>query len=267
MIKFDSRMLNKQALVGQNVLITGAAGRLGSAVAKQVLSCGAKVLLADISSESLKRLLCDLSTFGADNIFTFVADTSNTAGIDSLISEVSTTFDVIDSAVHCAYPRSKGWGAKFEAIQDEDLSLDLDMQLGGAILFSRRMLRCFQEQGHGCLIHLSSIQGVRAPKFEHYAGTSMSSPIEYAAIKAGVISMVRWLAKYTANQNIRVNCVSPGGILDSQPSPFLQRYRDSCTNIGMLSPEHVASVVAFLLSPASVAINGQNIIVDDGWTL
>jgi NAD(P)-dependent dehydrogenase (short-subunit alcohol dehydrogenase family) len=129
------------------------------------------------------------------------------------------------------------------------------------------MLRCFQDQGHGSLIHLSSIQGVQAPKFEHYVGTGMSSPIEYAAIKSGIISITRWLAKYAANQNIRVNCVSPGGILDAQPEEFLRRYRQSCTNIGMLSAEQVASAIAFLLSPGAAAINGQNIIVDDGWTL
>lgn len=95
----------------------------------------------------------------------------------------------------------------------------------------------------------------------------MGSPIEYAAIKAGIISITRWLAKYYANQNIRVNCVSPGGVLDNQPKDFLQRYRKSCTNIGMLSAEQIAAVVVFLLTPDAAAINGQNIIVDDGWTL
>ena len=95
----------------------------------------------------------------------------------------------------------------------------------------------------------------------------MSSPIEYAAIKAGIISITRWLAKYHANQNIRVNCISPGGILDKQPDQFLANYRKSCTNFGMLQSEQVSSVVAFLLSPAAEAINGQNLIVDDGWSI
>jgi NAD(P)-dependent dehydrogenase (short-subunit alcohol dehydrogenase family) len=184
-----------------------------------------------------------------------------------LVSKVYESVGQIDSAVHCAYPRSKGWGTRFEDLQDYDLFQDLNMQLGGAIIFSQRILRCFQEQGHGNLIHLSSIQGVRAPKFEHYAGTLMSSPVEYAAIKAGIISIVRWLAKYSANNNIRVNCVSPGGILDAQPEEFLRHYRESCTNIGMLSAEQVATTIIFLLSPSSAAINGQNIIIDDGWSL
>ena len=117
------------------------------------------------------------------------------------------------------------------------------------------------------MVYVSSIQGVAAPKFSHYEGTSMTSPIEYSAVKAGIISMTKWLAKYYSGNNIRVNCVSPGGIIDNQSSQFLDRYRQSCTNYGMLSSGQVAEVITFLLSEASFAINGQNVIVDDGWTL
>ena len=141
------------------------------------------------------------------------------------------------------------------------------MQLGGAILFSQKILGYFLEQGGGDLIHISSVQGVQAPKFDHYEGTQMTSPVEYAAIKSGIISITRWLSKYHANKGIRVNCVSPGGILDKQSEVFLERYRQSCTNIGMLHSDQVANAIVFLLSSSSMAINGQNLIVDDGWSL
>ena len=96
----------------------------------------------------------------------------------------------------------------------------------------------------------------------------MTSPIEYSAIKAGIISITKWLAKYYSNKNIRINCISPGGILDNQPESFLNKYKKSCSNIGMLSAEkHISGIVMFLLSDSSLAINGQNIIVDDGWSL
>ena len=95
----------------------------------------------------------------------------------------------------------------------------------------------------------------------------MTSPIEYAAIKAGIISITRWLAKYYSNQSIRVNCVSPGGIIDNQPEQFISRYRESCTNFGMLKSEQVSSAIIFLLSPEGEAINGQNLVIDDGWSI
>ena len=228
---------------------------------------GASVILADIASDALEALVAELSDFDPARTHSIVVDIANPEEINSLVIKALGCTGRIDGAVHSAYPRSKGWGLGFEELNADDLYQNLSMQLGGAILFSQRMLRYFQDQGHGSLIHLSSIQGVQAPKFEHYAGTGMNSPIEYAAIKSGIISITRWLAKYSANQNIRVNCVSPGGILDNQPEEFLERYRQSCTNIGMLSAGQVASVIAFLLSPGAAAINGQNIIVDDGWSL
>ena len=95
----------------------------------------------------------------------------------------------------------------------------------------------------------------------------MTSPLEYSAIKAGVISLTKWLARYYTGYSIRVNCVSPGGILAGQPETFLKRYRESCTNFGMLTSNQVAGTICFLLSTQSEAINGQNIVVDDGWSL
>ncbi len=115
--------------------------------------------------------------------------------------------------------------------------------------------------------HIGSIQGVRAPKFEHYKDTEMTSPIEYTAMKAAVIAVTQYLSKYCKNQNIRVNSISPGGILDNQPSNFLKKYAESCNSKGMLDAEDVVGALIFLLSDQSTFINGQNIIIDDGWSL
>ena len=123
------------------------------------------------------------------------------------------------------------------------------------------------KQGYGNLLHISSIQGISAPKFEHYKGTSMISPIEYSAIKAGIISITHYLSKYCKRENIRVNCISPGGIFDNQPDSFVKNYNESCQNKGMLDAEDLIGTLLFLLSKQSEFITGQNIIVDDGWSL
>ncbi len=263
----SSEPMSHTCLKRQNILITGAAGRIGSATAKLTWQAGCNLLLTDIAQEPLEALAEELAKRENSSVHIICADITTQNGINDLIKEAYNLLGRIDGAVHSAYPVSKGWGSTFEELTAENLHQDLAMQLGGAILFSREILRCFQSQGGGSLVHISSIQGVQAPKFDHYCGTNMNSPIEYAAIKAGIISITRWLAKYYTSQDIRVNCVSPGGILDAQPTSFLEKYRQSCTNIGMLSAEHVASTIIYLLSSASVAINGQNIIVDDGWTL
>ena len=154
-----------------------------------------------------------------------------------------------------------------EQLKEENLSEDLTRQLGGAILISKYIINELIKVEGGSIVHISSIQGVSAPKFEHYEGTDMHSPIEYSAIKAGVISITKWLAKYYRNKGIRVNCISPGGIEAGQPESFVEKYRKSCSNIGLLKSQHITQTVTLLLSDDGVGINGQNFIIDDGWTL
>jgi NAD(P)-dependent dehydrogenase (short-subunit alcohol dehydrogenase family) len=246
------------------VLITGAAGRVGACAARGVIAEGGAVVLVDVSRSGLDALLADLPSARA---MACVADAGRPGELDRCIAEAVGRFGKLDAAIHSAYPRSKGWGAAFEDLNQEFLSEDLSAHLGGAIMFSQRILQHFKQQGDGNLIHVSSIQGVAAPKFEHYAGTSMVSPIEYSAIKAGLIAVTRYLAKLYKGHGIRVNCISPGGILDNQPESFLERYRAACNLKGMLDAEDVVGALVFLLSDKSRFITGQNIIIDDGWSL
>ena len=250
------------------VLITGAAGRIGTSAAIEVAKNGGKLILTDLLNENLSALKSKLLKFtDEENILIFATDICSSNNIDELVSYSITNFKSITSAIHCAYPRSEQWGNKFEEIDINFLSQDLKNQLGISIIFSRAIMEHFLENQRGNLIHISSIMGLGAPKFEHYENTNMTSPIEYSAIKAGIISITKWLAKYYKNKNIRVNCISPGGIFDNQNEEFIKKYRNSCTNIGLLDANQISSLILFLLSNNSKAINGQNLIVDDGWSL
>ncbi len=250
------------------VLITGAAGRVGESTAIEIAKNGGKLILSDISKDNLSQLKSKLLKHTKpENIKLMNIDICSSTSIDDLISFSVSSFDRITSAIHCAYPRSKQWGKIFEEIDIDLLSQDLKNQLGISIIFSQKIIRHFLENQGGNLIHISSIQGLGAPKFEHYENTNMTSPIEYSAIKAGIISITKWLAKYYKNKNIRINCISPGGIYDKQNEEFVQKYRESCTNIGLIDSCEIARLIVFLLSKNAQAINGQNLIVDDGWSL
>ena len=218
----------------------------------------------DVSEKKGNKLVQEL---GADNVSLYLSDLTVTDNLDKFIEKGLGKFGKIDAAVHCAYPTSFQWGTTFENLKSEGLKDDLFNQLGGAILFSQCFIRYFKEQGCGNLVLISSIQGIAAPKFEHYQGTLMVSPIEYSAIKAGIISITKYLAKYCKGQNIRVNCISPGGILDNQPKIFLEKYNSTCSSKGMLDSQDLNGTIIYLLSSLSQYVNGQNIIIDDGWLL
>jgi len=250
---------------GRNVtLVAGACGLLGRQVVREIIGQNDYVLATDTNAEKGEQMLQSLSS---ERFHFMPMDITDAQSIDQVIAMGIEKFGSVDACVNAAYPRTAHWGTPFEDVDFDDLSENLRLQLGGAILLSQRLMRHFTSQECGNFIHISSIHGIAAPRFEHYEGTSMTSPIEYSAVKSGMITMTRWLAKYYKNKNIRVNCVSPGGILDQQQQSFLKKYRESCTSKGMLAPTDVVGAILFLLSDQSKYINGQNIVVDDGWSL
>ncbi len=246
------------------VVVTGSCGRIGSAVSRNIIEHGGRVVAVDINGKKIKQLEKD---YGSDSCLCLEIDVGNIENASIVIEEAVSKFGRIDSAIHSAYPRSIQWGAKFENLEQTYLNEDLSLQIGGSIIFAQRILDYFCKNQAGNLIFVSSIQGVMAPKFEHYENTNMTSPIEYTAAKHALIGITRYLAKYYKGNNIRVNCVSPGGILDGQPEAFLKKYRMSCNDKGMLDAEDIVGAFIFLLSDLSKYITGQNIIVDDGWSL
>ena len=245
------------------IIVTGGAGLIGTEICRSIVSRGGNVSICDMNEKKGISLQNELGDSKALFIRT---DISLKESLDSAINDTITRFGKCDGLVHCAYPRTADWGTKFEELSIDSITANLKNQLGGTILTAQRIIPHLELNG-GSIVLLSSIQGLSAPKFNHYEGTSMSSPIEYSAIKAAVNSVARYLAKYLKNKNIRVNTVSPGGILANQPQNFLDQYRKDCINKGMLDPEDISGAVCFLLSDDSKYINGQNIVVDDGWTL
>ena len=250
--------------IKKTIIVTGGAGRIGSALAADLIKYGHKVLLGDINNSKLLKIKKKLNS---KNIETFQGDLATKNNIDRFIRFGVKKFKNIHAAVHCSYPTSKKWGARLEDLEEIHLKNDLQNQLGGSIIFSQRIMKYFLKQKKGNLILISSIQGIQAPKFAHYKNLNMTSPIEYSAIKSGIISITKYLSKYYKNKNIRINCVSPGGIKDNQPKLFTKRYRQSCNSKGLLDGEDISKLILFLLSDKSKYITGQNLVIDDGWSL
>ncbi len=250
--------------IKKTIIVTGGAGRIGSALAADLIKYGHKVLLGDINNSKLLKIKKKLNS---KNIEIFQGDLTTKNNIDKFIKFGVKKFKIIHAAVHCSYPTSKKWGARLEDLEEIHLKNDLQNQLGGSIIFSQRIMKYFLKQKKGNLILISSIQGIQAPKFAHYKNLNMTSQIEYSAIKSGIISITKYLSKYYKNKNIRINCVSPGGIKDNQPKLFTKRYRQSCNSKGLLDGEDISKLILFLLSDKSKYITGQNLVIDDGWSL
>jgi NAD(P)-dependent dehydrogenase (short-subunit alcohol dehydrogenase family) len=184
-----------------------------------------------------------------------------------LIDNVIQKHGRIDALVNNAYPHNKNYGRKLEEVTYEDFCENVDMHLGGYFLVAQQFCLAFKKQGYGNLINMSSVYGSIAPRFEVYENTQMTMPVEYAAIKASIEHLTRYFAQYFKGASIRINSLSPGGIAAGQPSSFLKAYNEKCASKGMLDAKDLVSALIFLLSDESRFMTGQNLIIDDGFSL
>lgn len=250
------------------ILITGGAGLIGKEFVKAVIQNNGIAIIADINEllgESAKETLSqELHT---NNIDFVLLDITSKKSLQEAIAYVSEKYGKIDALVNNAYPRNKNYGKHFFDVEYDDFCENINLNLGGYFLASQQFAKYFQTQGYGNIVNIASIYGVVAPKFEIYNNTSMTVPVEYAAIKSGLLHLTKYMAKYFKGMNIRVNALSPGGIFDHQPDAFLENYQQQCLNKGMLDKSDLTGTLVYLLSDMSCYVNGHNIIVDDGFSL
>ena len=232
---------------------------------KSILESNGEVLAIDIALEHMKYRLESVGVDITDSRLTMnEIDITNRKDVQSLWAQL----EGIDGAVNCTYPRTKNYGAKFFDVTLDSFNENLNVHLGSAFLFSQQCASYFVKNKQSfSLVNISSIYGVIAPRFGVYDDTKMTMPIEYAAIKSALIHLNKYIASYINDSHFRVNSVSPGGILDGQPEMFLKAYRKYTHGAGMLSVNEITGSIIYLLSEQSKYVTGQNIIVDDGFSL
>ncbi len=250
------------------VVITGGAGLIGKELVKAVVKNNGTAIIADINEKVGMKVKDDLSKqLGSSRIDFVHLDITCKSSLQKCIKHLDDTYGKIDALVNNAYPSNENYGRHFFEVEYDDFVENLGLNLGGYFVASQQFAKHFSSQGFGNIVNISSIYGVVAPRFEIYNDTSMTTPVEYAAIKSGLIHLTKYMAKYFKGMNIRVNTISPGGIFNHQPKSFLNRYQERCLNKGMLDADDLAGTLIYLLSDMSAFVNGQNIIVDDGFTL
>ncbi|MBL4652384.1 MAG: SDR family oxidoreductase [Flavobacteriales bacterium] len=236
------------------VIVTGGSGLLGREFLKSINQEGGIAINADVNVED------DIENNQIQ------IDVTSEDSIREKIAMVHKHFGKIDGLVNNAYPRTKDWGAKFEDISFNSWEKNVSWQLNSYFSCIQHVAKFMRNQKHGSIVNISSIYGVIGPDFGVYKGTEMTMPAAYSAIKGGVNSLTRYLASYFGKDNVRVNCVSPGGIFDNQPKSFTDYYENKVPLNRMGNPDDIAPSVVFLLSEDAKYITGQNLIIDGGWT-
>ena len=254
-------------LKGKVVVVTGGAGLLGRSFVRAIAEQGGTAIVADRDLAAASAVATDTAAGLAGRIEATSLDITSEESVRGLIATLCERYGTIDAVVNNAYPRNAQYGRRLEEVTYADFCENLSMHAGGYFLVSQQFGAQFRKQGRGAIVNMGSVYGVVAPRFEVYADTSMTMPVEYAAIKAAVSHLTTYFAQYYKKDGVRVNTISPGGIFDNQHPDFVAAYSAFTATGRMLAPSAVANVLLFLLSDLSASVTGQNIIVDEGWTL
>lgn len=257
-------------LTGRTALVTGGAGFIGRAMLETLAELGANVVALDRDSTAASEVANSIrDKYGVKTIGLKV-DLEHPEDISLIIpclEDFTGRLDIlINNAAFVGTTGLEGWVAPFEQQSVKTWRRALEVNLTAAFELTQACVGLLRNSAHGSVINVASIYGVLGPDMSLYENTTMGNPAAYAASKGGLIQLTRWLAT-TLGPGIRVNAISPGGLVRGQPEVFQNRYATRTPLGRMGTEEDFKGVTAFLASDLSCYVTGQNILVDGGWSV
>ena len=261
-------------LSGKIALITGASGILGRHFSAGLAEAGAAVVLFDIDAETVRTQADELSSRYGVAVKGYVCDVADPASVRDAVALVVAEFGRIDVLHNNAAGKSDDLNAFLAPF--EDYSYDqwrkiMAVNLDGMFLMAQAVGKQMVLQGGGSIIQTTSIYGLLGPdqriyEGSEYLGRQINSPGVYAASKAGIIGLTRYLATYWAEKRIRVNAIAPGGAESGQNEEFMRRYSARIPLGRMAKAHELVGALLYLASDASSYVTGQTLAVDGGLT-
>lgn len=256
---------------GKWILVTGAAGDIGKAVAKRFSALGAGILITDINDEKLEISKSEIAESGAD-VRSFIADVTNVQSVESLVGSIESAGLSIDFLFNNA-----GYQGEFQMTQNyppDDFKRVIEVNLIGAFNVLSVVSRHMVSRKTGAIVNTASMAGVDGPP----------NMIAYGASKAAIIAMTQSAAKDLAPFGIRVNAISPAFMgpgfmwtrqvelqakvgsqyFDSDPEKVAAQMIGSVPMRRYGNINEIPGTVEYLMSEASSYITGVNIPISGG---
>lgn len=243
-------------ITSKKILLTGATGGIGKAIAKYLTSLGTKLAISGTSEEKLLLLKRELEKeVACATVEIFPKNLSDLTAVPSLVEDAYKALEGLDGLICNA-----GFNEDKLAIRMnlEAWQKVIDINLTATFLLNKQCCKLMLKQKSGKIINISSI----------VAFTGNPGQVNYCASKAGLIGMTKSLALEFATKNININCIAPGFIQTNMTEKLTEEQKQAISaNIPVKrlgTPEDICGITAFLLSDLSNYITGQTIHVNGG---
>jgi NAD(P)-dependent dehydrogenase (short-subunit alcohol dehydrogenase family) len=240
------------------ILIVGANGLIAREVITHLLEEDAKIVALDLEYDA---------NFIQNYDSTDIALEKGSLNDYATIKKIFEKYNDINAVVNLSYPRNENYGKILDDVSLQSFNDNLTLLTGSSFSLMKNAYEHYKRNNFKIsFINFSSIYGVVPPKFEIYDGSNFTMPVEYAAAKSAIISLTKYFANYVNSHNFKINCISPGGVYAGQNDRFIDCYTARTYGGGLVPIEKIANLVIFLISDSSDYINGQNLVIDDGFT-
>jgi NAD(P)-dependent dehydrogenase (short-subunit alcohol dehydrogenase family) len=267
-------------LTGRVAIVTGGSGLMGGHHGAILAGAGAHVVFFDLErTKPWTRAEALQKTYGQE-CAGLAADVTSEQSLLQANEEILRRFGRIDILINNAANNPKveadSTGKQWSRLENFPLDVwngDIAVGLTGAFLCSRIFGQEMAKRSQGVIVNISSDLGVIAPDQRIYRKDGLPDdqqpvkPVTYSVVKTGLIGLTRYLATYWADQHVRVNAISPGGIFAGQPEEFTRKLHELIPMKRMAREDEYEGAILFLCSDASSYMTGQNLIVDGGRTV
>ncbi len=241
-------------LTGKTALVTGATGGLGGSIARALHKQGATVAISGTRKEVLDQLAGELK----DRVHVLPCDLSDKDQVEALVPQAEAAMEKLDILVANAGVTKDNL---FVQLRDEDWDAVININLTATFRLSRAAMKTMMRRRFGRIIGITSVVGV----------TGNPGQGNYTAAKAGMIGMMKSIAKEYAKRGVTANCVAPGFIATPMTDKLNDKQREAIMTMvpanRLGTPDDIAAAVVYLASDEASYVTGQTLHVNGGMAM
>jgi NAD(P)-dependent dehydrogenase (short-subunit alcohol dehydrogenase family) len=264
------------------ILVVGGRGYLGRDFCYYLNKQKGTVISADLK-ESSKAASKSKNKKDQSKIIQLNIDVTDKKSVSQTVERVIKKYGKIDVLVFSVTAKPNDFYLPYTECSLKGWQSVISAELDGVFLVTQKVGRYMEQKEKGSIILLSSMYGVVGNDHRIYKDSNLDSLYgnkkntknkkqiyshsAYPTVKGGIISLTRYLAAYWGQKNIRVNCISPGGIVhEGENKAFVEKYSEKVPLGRKCKLDEISPAVVYLASDESSYLTGQNIIIDGGWT-